>query len=211
MGGDNFIAEQRLDLRGGICNRMADWDEMTDGIMKPGKAPHPKVQERWDEAKEVCLHCPVFVECHDQRLQHKLGVWGGTDPYERYLERRRIQSAALKARKREKAAAELAQAEAEVPELAEPSPLAPRQRPAFPVGNPSHCDAWVRDAGRIVPGWCEYVTPDGRYYRMKLKARSDRQTIKWVPTEDVDVRRQVTPEVKEWADRPAKERHGQAA
>lgn len=206
MGGDNFIAKRRFDLSGGLCARMPDWDDMTDGSPMPGKPPPAAVQERWNEAKEVCLWCPVFVLCHEERLQHKLGVWGGTDPYERYLERRRIQNAALKARKREKAAAEVEQAEKEVPQLAEPSPLPSRQRPAFPVGNPSHCDAWIRDHRGISPGWVEKVTPDGAFYRIKVKSRSDRQTIKWLPAEDVDIRRQVTPEVKEWADRPTQAR-----
>jgi hypothetical protein len=54
--------------------------------MPPSKA----AQAAWDEAKEICLDCPFMQRCALDRKGEEFGVWGGTDQYERYLERRRL-------------------------------------------------------------------------------------------------------------------------
>lgn len=56
----------------------ADHAEIGKGF-KPSKL----VAEQWEEAKEVCIECPVMVECMRDAIGEPLGVWGGLDPVER--------------------------------------------------------------------------------------------------------------------------------
>lgn len=51
--------------------------------------PGAAAQRAWDQAKEVCIECPVFLACRENRWGEEYGVVGGTDQYERQLFRRR--------------------------------------------------------------------------------------------------------------------------
>lgn len=54
--------------------------------------PTLRVQKIWNQAKdEICLECPVFVQCREQCWGEEYGVVGGTDQYERFLYRRNLQ------------------------------------------------------------------------------------------------------------------------
>lgn len=46
-------------------------------------APSSAVRKQWEEAKEVCIECPVMVQCGRDFLGEIEGVWGGLDPLER--------------------------------------------------------------------------------------------------------------------------------
>lgn len=45
--------------------------------------PSKKVQAKWDRAKNVCLDCPVMMQCARDNLGEIEGVWGGLDPAQR--------------------------------------------------------------------------------------------------------------------------------
>lgn len=204
MPGDGWIRKQPFDIReGALCARMSDWEYMTDGPLSFKEPPGPELRARWDEAKEVCGHCPVLDACHAQRLQHHRGVWGGTDQYERHLERKRGWKGKRKAR---------AEAEQEVPAPALLRPPVARPKADFPEGDPTAGDGWIRDHRGISPAFYEATTPDGVWMRMKVKNVSTRQTIKWLLVEDVDLRRRVQVEYAEYMNRPdGKRRHDKAA
>ena len=52
--------------------------------------PTPHAQRAWDQAKEVCIECPVFLQCREVCLGQDYGVMGGYDEHERHLIRRRL-------------------------------------------------------------------------------------------------------------------------
>lgn len=51
--------------------------------------PSKAVRKQWEAAKEVCIECPVMVQCGRDSLGEPEGVWGGYDPLERAALRRR--------------------------------------------------------------------------------------------------------------------------
>lgn len=55
--------------------------------------PSGRSQTRWDRAKEICIECPVFLSCRQNRWGQEYGVWGGLDEHERYLYRRSLMRA----------------------------------------------------------------------------------------------------------------------
>lgn len=70
------------------------------------KPPSTAAQAAWDEAKEICLDCPFMLRCEQERKGEDHGVWGGTDPYERYTARKKA------ARRHQHSSAEALAAEA---------------------------------------------------------------------------------------------------
>lgn len=62
MGDDAFFADHSPQMKGG-----------------PSKA----VLRQWEEAKEICIECPVMIECGRDFMGETEGVWGGYDPLER--------------------------------------------------------------------------------------------------------------------------------
>ncbi len=76
---------------------------------EPRDAPSPSAQAAWDEAKETCLNCPVYLTCRQEHWGQDYGVWGGTDQHERYLYRRQLtrRLAAMKPAERAAVAATL--------------------------------------------------------------------------------------------------------
>jgi hypothetical protein len=67
------------------------WSGPSNSYTKPPKV----IQENWDAAKEMCLDCPVFVQCLEGHMGWEFGVWAGTDQYERHKKRRAISEALL--------------------------------------------------------------------------------------------------------------------
>lgn len=67
-------------------------------------APGSKAQRAWDAAKEVCIECPVFLECRSSNLGQEYGVFGGLDEHERHLLRRQATRALARADAEERAA-----------------------------------------------------------------------------------------------------------
>jgi hypothetical protein len=83
------------DLSGGNCQKFA-LEELEETFWYPGPqglgtAPSAASLERWEEAKEVCIECPIFLRCREASWGQDFGVYGGTDQYERYLYRRKLQ------------------------------------------------------------------------------------------------------------------------
>lgn len=86
------------DYSGGNCANFSI-EEMEGTFFYPGphdtrRPPVARAQERWNEAKEVCIECPIFLRCREDNWGQTYGVWGGTDQYERHLERRKRSRAA---------------------------------------------------------------------------------------------------------------------
>lgn len=67
------------------------WSGPSQAYTKPTQS----VQEAWDVAKDMCLDCPVFVQCLEGHMGWEFGVWAGTDQYERYKKRRALSKALL--------------------------------------------------------------------------------------------------------------------
>lgn len=59
----------------------------------PDRKPVPKTQALYDQAKEICHQCPVLKQCQRDTLGEEYGVYGGYDPHERYLIRRKLTKA----------------------------------------------------------------------------------------------------------------------
>lgn len=83
------------DFEGGNCQSFAP-KELEDTFFYPGPqgvgvAPSATTLERWEQAKEVCIECPIFLQCREASWGQEYGVFGGTDQYERYLYRRKLQ------------------------------------------------------------------------------------------------------------------------
>lgn len=53
-------------------------------------AVRPKTLRSWTQAKEICAMCPVLQQCREATRGEIYGVWGGLDPHERMLARRRF-------------------------------------------------------------------------------------------------------------------------
>lgn len=83
------------DYTGGKCQTLAPKDlEKTffyPGPQYVGSMPSPTSLERWKEAEEVCIECPIFLQCREANWGQDFGVYGGTNQYERYLYRRKLQ------------------------------------------------------------------------------------------------------------------------
>lgn len=65
--------------------------------------PSDAVKEAWEEAKEICIECPVFVACMEKAPGQLYGVWAGRDQHERHLARKRAGRRLLKASPEERA------------------------------------------------------------------------------------------------------------
>lgn len=81
-----------------LCSTLKS-EELEDTFFYRGpnqvrEKPSRLTQEHWDQAKEFCIECPVFLRCREQNWGQEYGVWGGTDQYERYLRRRSIRHSA---------------------------------------------------------------------------------------------------------------------
>jgi hypothetical protein len=82
------------DLTDGICQNFAP-KELEKTFWYPGpqdlaKTPGAEALARWEQAKEVCIECPVFLRCREANWGQEYGVFGGTDQHERHLHRRRL-------------------------------------------------------------------------------------------------------------------------
>jgi hypothetical protein len=82
------------DLSGGNCRKFAP-EELERTFFYPGpmavaKPPAKRSLRAWDQAKEVCIECPIFLACREANWGQDYGVWGGTDQHERHLYRRRL-------------------------------------------------------------------------------------------------------------------------
>ena len=205
----------RRPLFGGNCARDGQslqlWDKLTDaGSANPRLKPTDKVQASWDEAKSLfCSWCPIQMDCLRQGMDEQHGIWGGVDQYQREKSRRN----ASRQRVKERAEQQERQAEpAPVRPIVKPAAAAARQpvwdrvKPDFPKADPTTCDAWIRDHRGISPAWYEATTPDGVWMRMKVKGSGSRQAIKWIRSEDVDIRRPMAPVIEEYKTRAAAER-----
>lgn len=81
------------DLDAGLCRKFspAELDSTFNfSATSIRSAPKGAAKEAWEEAKEVCIECPVFLRCRAQCWGQEHGVVGGTDEHERYLYRRRL-------------------------------------------------------------------------------------------------------------------------
>ena len=79
----------------GICR----WEDRNLFFAPGGQAdrkPGPKVQARWDQAKELCAMCPALAECRRDTLGEEFGVFGGLDQHQRYLIRRQMKAAVMR-------------------------------------------------------------------------------------------------------------------
>jgi hypothetical protein len=212
-------APMRRPLFGGNCARdeqtLQLWDQLADsGSANPRLKPTDKVQASWDEAKSLfCSWCPIQMDCLRQGMDEQHGIWGGVDQYQRERWRRNASRQRVKERELAK------QAEpAPVRDIPKPAPVAPaarqpvwdRVKPDFPQADPVTCDAWIRDHRGISPAWYEATTPDGVWMRMKIKGHSGRQAIKWIRSDDVSMRRPMTPVIEEYKTRAAAERSASA-
>ncbi|MGW2169181.1 WhiB family transcriptional regulator [Streptomyces sp. NPDC001705] len=56
----------------------------------PDRKPAEKAQAKFDQAKEICRLCPVLKQCQRDTLGEEYGVYGGWDPHERYLIRKKL-------------------------------------------------------------------------------------------------------------------------
>lgn len=83
-----------------LCSTLKS-EELEDTFFYRGpnqvrEKPSRLTQEHWDQAKEFCIECPIFLRCREQNWGQEYGVWGGTDQHERYLYRRRRQRELLR-------------------------------------------------------------------------------------------------------------------
>jgi hypothetical protein len=82
------------DLTDGNCQKFAP-EELEETFWYPGpqdvaKTPGSPALRAWEQAKEVCIECPVFLMCRENSWGQEYGVVGGTDQHERHLHRRRL-------------------------------------------------------------------------------------------------------------------------
>lgn len=76
----------------GICR----WEDRGLFFADGGQAnrrPSNAVQQRWEQAKEICRMCPVMNECRRDSMGEEFGVFGGLDQYERWRIRRALPKA----------------------------------------------------------------------------------------------------------------------
>lgn len=98
------------DLTEGKCQKFAP-AELEKTFWYPGpqdvaRTPGAPALRAWEQAKEICIECPVFLLCRETCWGQDYGVIGGTDQHERHLHRRRLTR--LLAQKDEAQRAELA-------------------------------------------------------------------------------------------------------
>lgn len=74
----------------GLSNEQLDATFFYPGPPNAGRSPSHIAWKAWEQAKEICIECPVFVTCRENSWGQQTGVVGGTDQYERYLYRRRL-------------------------------------------------------------------------------------------------------------------------
>jgi radical SAM protein with 4Fe4S-binding SPASM domain len=82
-----------VDLSAGLCRKFSpeELDKTFNFSATTFRtAPKGDAYKAWEEAKEVCIECPVFLICREQCWGQEYGVVGGTDEHERYLYRRQM-------------------------------------------------------------------------------------------------------------------------
>lgn len=89
--GDYTLAECRK-----LSNRELERTFWYPGPTDVRGLPGPLALQRWALAKETCRQCPLEYMCAQDFLGEDHGVWGGMDPHERSLERRRRTQARLR-------------------------------------------------------------------------------------------------------------------
>lgn len=82
------------DYGAGKCRTLSP-EELEKTFFYPGPTqtklmPSALTQAHWDEAKEICIECPIYLQCREANWGEDLGVVGGTDQYERHLYRRKL-------------------------------------------------------------------------------------------------------------------------
>lgn len=82
------------DLSEALCATLPP-DVLESTFFHPGRhnvalPPGAATQRAWDQAKEICIECPVFLRCRAGALGAEYGVVGGWDEHERHLLRRRL-------------------------------------------------------------------------------------------------------------------------
>lgn len=58
--------------------------------LNTGRTPNETVLAKWEQAKGICGRCPVLEECRRDTLGEPYGVWGGLDPEQRRLRRKKL-------------------------------------------------------------------------------------------------------------------------
>lgn len=95
-------------LQGGKCAELspAEFDRLfMDGPAQAHARPEPARQGVWDYTKDrYCIECPIFLACREQSMGEPLGVFGGTDQYERYKWRKKRSAQIMRAPKEERLA-----------------------------------------------------------------------------------------------------------
>lgn len=95
------------DLDAGLCRRFSPEElEKTfffSGSMNVALTPSAQAQRAWNEAKEICIECPVYLTCRAGALGAEYGVVGGYDEHERHLLRRQLSRALAKKTEDERA------------------------------------------------------------------------------------------------------------
>lgn len=64
------------------------WQELAKCKGKDLEIFFPGHGEDASEAKSICASCPVRVQCLDEGMNHRFGVWGGTSERQRRRMRR---------------------------------------------------------------------------------------------------------------------------
>jgi WhiB family transcriptional regulator, redox-sensing transcriptional regulator len=74
------------------------WQELSNCIGLDSELFFPERGEATEEAKRICFHCPVKVDCLEYALTHfiKVGVWGGRSERERRRMRKERRQALVK-------------------------------------------------------------------------------------------------------------------
>lgn len=83
-----ITADHLPNLPGAACRATPDPEVFFPATS--GGRPSKWEQLLWDEAAEMCSHCPVRVQCLEWALEHdELGIWGGTTDEQRRRMRRK--------------------------------------------------------------------------------------------------------------------------
>lgn len=82
------------DFAGGNCQSL-DPEVLEGTFWYPGpqdlaRTPGDAALAAWEQAKEICIECPIFLMCRENSWGQEFGVVGGTDQHERHLHRRRL-------------------------------------------------------------------------------------------------------------------------
>lgn len=77
-----ITADTLPNLPGAACRATPDPEVFFPATS--GGRPSKWEQLLWDEAAEMCSHCPVRVQCLEWAIEHhEVGIWGGTTDEER--------------------------------------------------------------------------------------------------------------------------------